>query len=245
MSKFFRFAFAIVALVALQFAPGASLAANISPTTIGTQSASGQALPKTLVTHVLTNGAALDVGWADTLTQGFLLLGTDNTNGVASAFITATQLNFDPSSQVCIPDPVLGLYCHYTRVSYDAIYANVNPSDLSLSDNAARLVTDLRSATNVTFTRCVYDEINVTTVCTDMASTGGLINLQWRKTNTDYVKSIGVTETKSGPHIVRVTGSRASYSAETSGSVVGTLVQHKAGTMGTSKTLTVDVLRGP
>jgi len=196
------------------------------------------------VTRFASNGKAVDVGWADELTQGFALAAIDTSNGVSTGFLTATQVNFDPASQVCTADPVLGTYCHYARVWYDAIYANFNPSDLKIGANTASLKVDLATATNLTFTRCLYDEAAATTTCGDLANPGS-INLTWRKTTTDYTKYKGTTETKTGPHTVRVSGSRNSFSADVSGTVVGTALAHKGGQIGTSNTITIDIMRTP
>jgi hypothetical protein len=209
----------------------------------GPQVSTAQAALTTTVTRTFTAGQAIDVGWADELSQGYLLAATDNTNRVATAFLTGTQLQFDPTSQVCVTDPLLGSYCHYTRVSYDSLYANFNPQDVTISGNTAQLKTDLAAATNLTFTRCTYDDTTAVTTCVNIPS--GTISLQWRKTNADYTKSVGVTATKTGPQTVRVSGARAFYSADTSGNFVGTQLQHKTGSMGTSTTLTIDVMRTP
>jgi hypothetical protein len=139
------------------------------------------------------------------------MAGTDTTNGVATAFLTASQVIFDPASQVCTADPVLGACCHHTRVWYDAIYANFNPHDLKIGANTTRLQVDLAAATNLTFTRCLHDETGPTTTSGDLTNPGP-IDLTRRKTSTDYVKSKGTTETKTGPQTVRVAGSRQSFS---------------------------------
>jgi hypothetical protein len=107
------------------------------------------------VNRVVSNGAAIDVTWADEQGQGYAMAGTDTTNRVSSAFLTASQVIFDPASQVCVADPLLVTFCQYTRVWYDAIYANFNPSDLKIGANTASLKVDLATATNLTFTRCL------------------------------------------------------------------------------------------
>lgn len=196
------------------------------------------------VNRVVSSGATIDVGWADELGQGFAMAGTDTTNGVSAAFLTATQTFFDPTSQVCTADPVLGTFCHYTRVWYDSIYANFSPANLKIGANTASLKVNLATATNLTFTRCVYDEPTTTTTCGEIANPG-TIDLAWRKTTTDYVKSKGTTETKSGPQTVRVTGSRNSFSANVNGTFAGTALSNKQGTMGTNSTTTIDILRTP
>jgi hypothetical protein len=196
------------------------------------------------VNRVVSNGASIDVTWGDELGEGYATAGTDTTNGVATAFLTAYQANYDTTSQVCTADPVLGTYCHYTRVIYDAIYANFSFSSLKIGPKTASLKVDLAAATNLTFTRCVYDEVTVTTTCNELASPG-TIDLSWRKTSAEYVKSKGTTETKSGPHTVRVSGSRQSFSADVSGTFAGTALSHKQGTMGTNNTTTIDILRTP
>jgi hypothetical protein len=107
------------------------------------------------------------------------------------------------------------------------------------SDNVCR-----PTATNLTFTRCVYDETTVTTTCGDLTNPG-TIDLAWRKTSAEYVKSKGSTETKSGPQTVRITGSRDSFTANVSGTFAGTALSNKQGTMGTNITTTIDILRTP
>jgi hypothetical protein len=196
------------------------------------------------VNRVVSNGASIDVTWGDELGEGYATAGTDTTNRVSTAFLTATQVIFDPASQVCTADPLLGTFCHYTQVWYDAIYANFNPGDLKIGANTASLKVDLATASNLTFTRCVYDETVPTTTCGDLTNPG-TINLTWRKTSTDYVKSKGTTETKTGPQTVRVTGSRQSFSADVSGTFAGTALSHKPGGMGTNNTTTIDILRTP
>jgi hypothetical protein len=196
------------------------------------------------VNRVVSNGASIDVTWGDELGQGYATAGTDTTNGVSAAFLTGSQANYDTTSQVCTADPVLGTYCHYTRVIYDAIYANFSPSSLKIGPKTASLKVDLAAATNLTFTRCVYDEPTVTTTCSELASPG-TIDLSWRKTSAEYVKSKGTTETKSGPHTVRISGSRQSFSANVSGTFAGTALSNKQGTMGTNSTITIDILRTP
>jgi hypothetical protein len=196
------------------------------------------------VNRVVSNGASVDVTWADELGQGYLTAGTDTTNRVSSAFITGSQAFYDNSSQVCTADQVLGTYCHYTRVWFDAIYAVFNPSDLRIGANTASLKVDLATATTLVFTRCLYDEVTVTTTCNELASPG-TIDLSWRKTSAEYVKSKGTTETKSGPHTVRVSGSRQSFSANVSGTLAGTALSNKPGTMGTNSTTTIDFMRTP
>jgi hypothetical protein len=196
------------------------------------------------VNRVVSNGANVEVSWADELTQGYALAGTDTTNRVSTAFLSATQVIFNPASQVCTADPLLGTFCHYTQVWYDAIYANFDPSNLKIGANTASLKVDLATATNLMFTRCLYDETTVTTTCGELANPG-TINLTWRKTSGDYVKSKGTTETKTGPQTVRVTGSRQSFSADVSGTFAGTALSHKPGGMGTNSTTTIDILRTP
>jgi hypothetical protein len=196
------------------------------------------------VNRIVSSGAAADVGWEDGLSSGYFLAAIDSTNQVSTAFLTGTQTFFDPTSQVCAADPVLGTYCHYTRVWYDSIFANFNPGDLKIGANTSSLKVDLATATNLMFTRCLYDETTVTTTCGALANPG-TINLSWRKTATNFVRSIGVTETKTGPQTVRLTGSRAFYSADASGTIAGTTLSHKQGSMGSSKTLTIEILRTP
>jgi hypothetical protein len=172
------------------------------------------------------------------------MAGTDTTNGVATAFLTAYQANDDTASQVCTADSVLGTYCHYARVVYDAIYANFSPSSLKIGPRTASLKVDLAAATNLTFTRCVYDETTVATTCGELANPG-TIDLAWRTTGAEYVTSNGTTETRSGPQTVRVSGSRQSFSASVSGTFAGTALSNKQGTMGTNSTTTIDILRTP
>jgi hypothetical protein len=196
------------------------------------------------VNRVVSNGANIDVSWADELGQGYAMAGTDTTNGVATAFLTASVVNYDTTSQVCTADPVLGTYCQYTRVVYDAIYANFSPSSLKIGPKTASLKVDLATATNLTFTRCVYDETTVTTTCGELANPG-TIDIAWRKTSAEYIKSKGTTETKSGPQTVRVSGSRNSFSANVSGTFAGTALSNRQGTMGTNSTTTIDIMRTP
>ncbi len=203
-----------------------------------------QAALSSTVTRTFSTGQAVDVGWADELSQGFVLAATDTTNRVATAFLSGTQILFDPTSQVCVTDPVLGSFCHYTRVTYDSIYANFDPGDLSVSGNTARLKTDLGAATAFSWVRCVFEEATLSNTCADLPPSGTIL-LQWQKTSAEYVKSIGITATKSGPHTVRVSGSRAFFSADTSGTFLGTALLHKSGSMGTSSSLTIDITRTP
>jgi hypothetical protein len=116
--------------------------------------------------------------------MGSLTAVTDTTNRVATAFITLSRTVFDPTSQVCTTDPLLGTYCHYGRVTFQFLSANVNAADLTVGANTARLRTNLSSATGVVFSSCLYDEATVTTTCTNPPSVG-TIDLQWQKTSTD------------------------------------------------------------
>lgn len=147
-----------------------------------------------------------------------------------------------PLSQVCSTDPLLGTYCRYTRATFDLLFAEFNPSDLSVNGNTARLNTDLAEASNVLFSRCVYDDTEGSTVCTDKLPTG-LISLQWQKTMKNSFHSVGVFETKTGPQTVRTAGTRSEFSADTTGSILGTLVQHRQGNIGTNKAVSIDILR--
>ncbi len=192
----------------------------------------------TTVRHLVTSGALVNTGWAEELTQGYFLAGADTT----TAYVSYSKVAFDPTSQVCSPDPLLGTYCRYTRATFDLLFAEFNPSDLSVNGNTARLNTDLATASNVLFSRCVYDDTDDSTVvCTDKLPTG-LISLQWQKTMTNSFHSVGVIETKTGPQTVRVAGTRSEFSADTTGSILGTLVHHP-GNIGTNKVVSIDILR--
>jgi hypothetical protein len=192
----------------------------------------------TTVRHLLTSGAVVNTGWGEELTQGYFLAAADTT----TAYVSYSGVAFDPTSQVCSPDPLLGTYCRYTRATFDLLSADINPSDLSVNGNTARLNTDLATASNVLFSRCVYDDTDDSTVCTDKLPTG-LISLQWQKTMTNSFHSVGVIETKTGPQTVRVSGSRSEFSADTTGSILGTVVVHQPGNFGTYKSVVIDILR--
>jgi hypothetical protein len=200
--------------------------------------------PVTTVRHLVTSGEAVDTGWADELTQAFFLAAVDTTGRTSTAYITYSGVAFDPASKVCSADPLLGTYCRYTRVTYDSVSADINPRDITITGNTARLNTNLAEASNVVFSRCVYEDAVGNTVCTDMLPTG-LISLQWQKTMTDSVKSLGITETKTGSQTVRIAGTRSQFSADTTGTILGTLVQHRQGNIGTNKAVSIDILRTP
>jgi hypothetical protein len=210
----------------------------------GPELGTGQAALTTLVTRTFSSGQVADLGWDDELSGGYYFAASDNTNRVATAFVSGTNVLSDPTSQVCATDPVLGSYCHYTRVTYDALYAEIDPADLTVGANSARLQTDLSKASVLSFTRCHYDSVALTTVCTDVLPSP-TISLEWRKTSTEYDKDMGIGEYKSGPQIFRIAGGRLSYSAEASGNIQGLLLQRKDASMGTSSTLSVTVMRTP
>jgi len=198
--------------------------------------------PTTIVSKTITSGSAVDVGWQDDLSQTSLVVVDDSTNGTATAFLAYVGYSFDPASQVCTYDPILGTYCSYQRITYDSLSANINPNDLMVTGRTARLDTDLLMASNVVFSRCVYDGLaGGTYTCTDIPPSGQ-ISLEWRKTSTDYVKSFGSEEIKTGPQIIRKVGTRQQFSAKTSGSLLGTPVQNRPGTLGTNRGVTIEIL---
>jgi hypothetical protein len=220
--------FLAIALSGEAFAAGPSVGAN--------------APASRTIQHNITSGDVVETGWADELSQAFLMASIDTLNGTSTAFVIYSGSAFDPTSQVCMPDPLLGVFCRYTRITFDSVSANINPNDLRVTANAARLNTDLAMASNVVFSRCVFDDAAGTSYCTDVFPSG-LISLELRKTNTDSVRSWGITESKSGPLTVKVTGTRVTFSANTNGSILGTAVQNKPGSLGKAHSTSIEILR--
>jgi hypothetical protein len=222
-------------------APIAALNAAKPASAGGAQVASAKSALPTTIRRARANGATVDMGWADDLSQTFLLVATDSANpGVA--LMQYNRVAYDPTSNVCTTDPVLGVYCHLSRVTYEAGSGYINTNDVRIGANTAELTTSFASATNVYFNTCVADDVAGTSDCTTTIPPGQ-ITLQWQKTNTDYYKYSGVTETKVGPEITRVTGTKQQYSAKTDGSILGVPVVHQPGNIGSQSSATIDIIR--
>jgi len=200
-------------------------------------------LSRPAIQRTINTGSGVDTGWADEQSQIFLIATVDAVNSTGNGFLTYTRVASDPGSELCVVDPVLGSYCSFQRLTYDALTMNFNSNDLTVSANSARFNTDLAQATNLVFTRCVYDGLaGGTYTCSDMPASGQ-INLELSRTSTNSVKSLGINEIKTGPQIVRITGSRQQYSADSNGSILGNPVLHQPGNLGTYKTVTVEIIK--
>lgn len=195
------------------------------------------------VRRAKANGALVDLGWMDELSQTFLMVATDSATPDV-ALLTYNRLAYDPNSSVCTPDPVLGDYCRLTRVTYESGSGFIPASSVEIGTNTAWLDTSLTAATDLVYNRCVYDDVAGTNECSTEAP-AGLITVAWEKTNTDYVKFFGITETKMGPETTRVSGTRKQYSALSNGSVLAVAVVNQPGNIGQNTSTTIEITRTP
>jgi hypothetical protein len=213
-----------------------ALAGNVT-----SQSAGAQA---TTLHRSFDNGAVAKAGFFDELSVMYLDIHTDSPNvpgaTPTTAFLLIRATSYDPSSQVCEPDAIVGTTCRYTRAFYDLGQGEIPVADVSISDRAARLDTDISNSTYV-FTRCTQDFVADTTTCTNVPPIG-IVDVTWKRTSDDYEKVLGRTTTKTGPQVVKVLGSTKSYSASVVGSVIGFPVNASTvGQIGTTKSLTLDI----
>lgn len=201
------------------------------------------ALPTTIL-HMVSSGGIAEAGWSDELSTHALSVIVDSSGTTSSAIFSYHAIAFDPTSQVCTDDPVLGTFCLFTRIILDLVEAFISADDVTITATTARLNTDLARASALFFSHCVVDDIAGTTDCTDVPASG-LINLEWQRTSANFSRDRSATETKTGPVIRRVTGSSTTFTANLTGSVLGTAVpkQNVVAAMGTTKSLSIDILR--
>jgi hypothetical protein len=202
----------------------------------------GQEAAPTTVLHQVSSGGFADVAFADDLQSQFLAVTSDTTGSNSNAVLIYHGVAFDPTSQVCSDDPVLGTFCRFTRKTEDFADAFISPNDVTITANTARLNTDLALASAFFFSRCVVDDLAGTTECTDVLPSG-FINLEWRKTGASSVRLLGNNEVRTGPEIFRVDGSRTEFAANVNGSILGTVIQNKYGDIGTTQSVSIDILR--
>jgi hypothetical protein len=170
------------------------------------------------------------------------------TGAAATAFVAMQTNTNDLTSQVCIPDPVAGQVCGYTRSTIDLAIGDVPLTDLTVTAKGARLTTDLATNPNMYFLQCLSDSVANTYVCTNVAPAGGIIDLTWIKTNDFYYKNAGWSEEQTGPLVVRIIGKSQVYSATVTGSMIGFAVNGSttgSGVFGTSHTATIDIILQP
>ena len=137
---------------------------------------SQSALTRATTLHRSFNsGTVAKVGFSDELSAMYLEVITDSTTGTGAtpktAFLVFQATTYDPSSQVCETDPIVGTICKYTRVYFDLGNGEIPAADVLISDRAARLNTDISNSTFV-FTRCTQDDVAGTTTCTDVPRLG-------------------------------------------------------------------------
>lgn len=219
---------------AFQGEPAAVPAAEESSTT--------EAALLTTVLHTLSSGGVAEAEWGDELSRRALAVVSQTTDKNSGALVTYHSIVFDPASQVCADDPVLGTFCRYTRSTSEILDAFISPDDFTITANTARLGTDVMLASFLFFNHCVGDDITGTADCTDVLPTG-LINLEWRRTGASSERAFGITESKWGQEIFRVSGARDSFSAYMTGSVLGIAVQNVLGDIGTNRSVSIDILR--
>lgn len=210
---------------------------------VSEQSALKQPALTRTVRRAKSNGAVVDLGWTDELSQTFLMVATDSATPDV-ALLTYSRVAYEPNSNVCTPDPVLGTYCRLTRVTFESGSGYIPASNVEIGTNTAWLDTSLTAATDLVYNRCVYDDVAGTNECSTEAP-AGLITVAWEKTNTDYVKFFGITETKMGPETTRVSGTRKQYSALSNGSVLAVAVVNQPGNIGQNTSTTIEITRTP
>jgi hypothetical protein len=200
------------------------------------------------VTKTINNGESVVLGFVDSMTVQYLnagrsvLTGTGATQG---AFLVFQGTTYDPTSKVCTTDPVLGQICTYTRTFYDFAGGDIPVDELVVTANGAHLLAEISNNASFYYQRCVVDDVAMTTECTSLPPTG-TVDVTWVKTSDNYYKSIGYTEQKTGPQLIKIRANSQQYSSHATGSIFGMSVGTTAdATFGLTSTTTIDIIHAP
>jgi hypothetical protein len=172
--------------------------------------------------RTVTKGSVVNLGYIDDHSLQRLEVFTQKVNGVPSATITFQEIFYDPSSFVCITDPVTGPFCRFMRATYDLMNSDLPASVVTIGQDTARLYVDLSNHPGLTYSRCVVDDNpGVGTVTCTTEPLNGLIDVTWSKTSENYSKFIGAQETKTGPIIKKSVMAEKVFSARPRGTILG------------------------
>jgi hypothetical protein len=190
------------------------------------------------VQKTVSNGQLVTWGTSDRMKFQYLEVVKSTVNSIASAFLVFQETAFDPNSQVCVtdPDPSIGTVCHYSIVYYDLAAGDIPAADILATAKTAWLKTDITNNANFVYKRCIVDDVAGTTVCTAVPPTG-VIRANFIKTPDNYYKYSGTIETKTGPQIVKTTGTREEYSATVTGSTLGWPVSSSSALFGVTNSV--------
>lgn len=207
----------------------------------GSVGTSVSALVTRTVTKVVTDGSAIETGYQDDLGYQHLAAFQSIVNGVSSTFVAYQRSTVDPASLSCVPDPILGTFCSYTRSTYELVNGEVRSGDLQVGTNTARLHSDISQAPGVGYLFCEVDMTAGTTTCATQAH-NPIVDVTVARTNDSFSKYSGTHQDKVGPQTITVNGRTATYSGRPGGSVFGSAVPATSlSTLGTSKAVAVTV----
>ena len=194
------------------------------------------------VFHSVTTGGTAELTWSNESGAQWIGVFTDTTNRVNTAVLSYNGWAVDPTSQVCATDPVLGTYCHYTRVTYYLGYGDVPFGDVQITRNSAKIMTDVTNNPNFVMTSYLADEVTGTVTQGDSAPSG-IANIQFSKTSDMNFRSVGVNEMRSPITTSRWGGVTTRNSGFASGNAFGLEFQNVQALIGTGTNIIIDVIK--
>jgi hypothetical protein len=180
------------------------------------------------MTRTFTNGESVNASSVDATHQQYLEVlksGVRVNQGLGSsppesAFFVFQESAYDPTSQVCESDPLLGQVCDFTRIIFDFASGDIPAGDLTVTGNGARLLTNISNNPNVLFSHCVVEMVLGTSVCTSQPP-NGIMDVTFTKTNNGYTESHGMLKVKTGPTTVQTIGSLKQFTSRAVGTLLG------------------------
>ena len=189
-----------------------------------------------------STGSVGNAAWADRLSHIVIAINIDESSSEAVAQLTYQAMIFDPTSEICVEDPILGMFCHFTRITWGLGFGTIRTSDASISVTSAKVTTNIIGNSGFIFQRCLADEVTGAVECTN-APPDGLLDVPWRKTSNLSYKNIGMREIMTPTEIIKTSGESQEVSAEASGRVFGYTGTTGAASIGVGKGMYVDIIR--
>jgi hypothetical protein len=197
-----------------------------------------------LTTVLTSNGGYLAASRSDALSAQDVVATLSSAGNVTEIFLTYNAFSVDPTSQVCVPDPVVGTYCTYTRTTFDFATGTLSPGDIAVTNRAGRLTTNLLNNPGMTFDRCIIDSVAGTTDCTTRPASGQ-ISLTWQRTREYARVTKGTNDVRIGTNRIKTSGTQTEYSSLATGVLLGQpFSDFPSARLGTNSSVSIEITRG-
>jgi len=192
---------------------------------VSTQASMGS---QPVVLHSTWNGGNANASFGDPMmgSGGFI----DFWQGGSTTYLNYGYTAVDPNSQFCMSP---GMFCWYTRYSYDNGFGPIPSSDANTTPRSATLNTTITPGGSFYTTHCDIDYFYGIFNCGP--GMGGAIIAQWTKTDTFSSFNSGVSHMDFGPTSSKTQGNWWSSSAVASGSLLGHAFTNALGGFGSTR----------